>query len=45
MSAWETGSGAKHLGADNRSALVDVLGLDDEELERLEADGVLVERR
>jgi len=38
-------SGAKHLGADNRSALVDVLGLDDEELERLEADGVLVERR
>jgi hypothetical protein len=34
----------KHLGADNRPVLADVLGLSDGEIDRLFADGALVEK-
>jgi crotonobetainyl-CoA:carnitine CoA-transferase CaiB-like acyl-CoA transferase len=36
-------SGVKHLGADNRPVLAEVLGLSDAEIDKLSADGALVE--
>jgi CoA:oxalate CoA-transferase len=36
--------GGRHLGADNRAVLRELLGLADDELATLESDGILVER-
>ncbi|MDH4144560.1 MAG: CoA transferase [Acidimicrobiia bacterium] len=37
--------GVKHLGADNREVMAELLGLDDAEIDRLEAAGILVSAR